>query len=105
MFILLLRIRYSNGNWSMNRLTGVSMRIKFLSVAMAVVMVVVCLTGCSGNFSKSAFISAAKKNGMEEIKDTTKLNKIWAEPGETLAFCYDIENMHIFESVGAPLTE
>jgi len=81
------------------------MRKKFLSVAMAVVMVVVCLTGCSGNFSKSAFISAAKKNGMEEIKDTTKLNKIWAEPGETLAFCYDIENMHIFESVGAPLTE
>ena len=28
-----------------------------------------------------------------------------AEPGETIAFYYDIENMHLFESLGDPLTE
>lgn len=72
---------------------------------MAVVMTVVCLTGCSGNFSKSSFISAAKNSGMEELKDTTKLGHIMAEPGETIAFYYDIENMHLFESLGDPLTE
>lgn len=81
------------------------MKRKCLSVAMAVVMTVVCLTGCSGNFSKSSFISAAKNSGMEELKDTTKLGHIMAEPGETIAFYYDIENMHLFESLGDPLTE
>lgn len=81
------------------------MNRKCLSVAMAVVMTVVCLTGCSGNFSKSSFISAAKNSGMEELKDTTKLGHIMAEPGETIAFYYDIENMHLFESLGDPLTE
>lgn len=81
------------------------MKRKCLSVAMAFVMTVVCLTGCSGNFSKSSFISAAKNSGMEELKDTTKLGHIMAEPGETIAFYYDIENMHLFESLGDPLTE
>ena len=81
------------------------MKRKCLSVAMAVVMTVVCLTGCSGNFTKSSFISAAKNSGMEELKDTTKLGHIMAEPGETIAFYYDIENMHLFESLGDPLTE
>lgn len=81
------------------------MKRKCLSVAMAVVMTVVCLTSCSGNFSKSSFISAAKNSGMEELKDTTKLGHIMAEPGETIAFYYDIENMHLFESLGDPLTE
>ena len=81
------------------------MKRKCLSVAMAVVMTVVCLTGCSGNFSKSSFISAAKNSGMEELKDTTKLGHIMAEPGETIVFYYDIENMHLFESLGDPLTE
>ena len=81
------------------------MNRKCLSVAMAVVMTVVCLTGCSGNFSKSSFISAAKNSRMEELKDTTKLGHIMAEPGETIAFYYDIENMHLFESLGDPLTE
>lgn len=81
------------------------MKRKCLSVAMAVVMTVVCLTGCSGNFSKSSFISAAKNSRMEELKDTTKLGHIMAEPGETIAFYYDIENMHLFESLGDPLTE
>ena len=81
------------------------MKRKCLSVVMAVVMTVVCLTGCSGNFSKSSFISAAKNSGMEELKDTTKLGHIMAEPGETIAFYYDIENMHLFESLGDPLTE
>ena len=81
------------------------MKRKCLSVAMAVVMTVVCLTGCSGNFSKSSFISAAKNSGLEELKDTTKLGHIMAEPGETIAFYYDIENMHLFESLGDPLTE
>ena len=81
------------------------MNRKCLSVAMAVVMTVVCLTGCSGNFSKSSFISAAKNSGMEELKDTTKLGHIMAELGETIAFYYDIENMHLFESLGDPLTE
>jgi len=81
------------------------MKRKCLSVAMAVVMTVVCLTGCSGNFSKSSFISAAKKSGMKGIKETTELGHIMAEPGETIAFYYDIENMHLFESLGDPLTE
>lgn len=81
------------------------MNRKCLSVAMAVVMTVVCLTGCSGNFSKSSFISAAKNSGMKEIKETTELGHIMAEPGETIAFYYDIENMHLFESLGDPLTE
>lgn len=81
------------------------MKRKLLSVAMAAVMTVACLTGCSGNFSKSSFISAAKNSGMEELKDTTKLGHIMAEPGETIAFYYDIENMHLFESLGDPLTE
>lgn len=81
------------------------MKRKCLSVAMAVVMTVVCLTGCSGNFSKSSFISAAKGSGMKEIKETTELGHIMAEPGETIAFYYDIENMHLFESLGDPLTE
>lgn len=81
------------------------MNRKCLSVAMAVVMTVVCLTGCSGNFSKSSFISAAKKSGMKGIKETTELGHIMAEPGETIAFYYDIENMHLFESLGDPLTE
>jgi len=72
---------------------------------MAAVMTVACLTGCSGNFSKSSFISAAKNSGMDELKDTTKLGHIMAEPGETIAFYYDIENMHLFESLGDPLTE
>ena len=93
------------GDWSMNGLTGVSMRKKHLSVAMAVVMTVVCLTGCSGSFTKGSFISAAKKNGMREIKETTELNHTMADPGETISFYYEIENMHIFESLGDPLTE
>jgi len=42
---------------------------------------------------------------MDELKDTTKLGHIMAEPGETIAFYYDIENMHLFESLGDPLTE
>ena len=81
------------------------MKRKCLSVVMAVVMTVVCLTGCSGNFSKSSFISAAKKSGMKGIKETTEIGHIMAEPGETIAFYYDIENMHLFESLGDPLTE
>ena len=81
------------------------MKRKLLSVAMAAVMTVACLTGCSGNFSKSSFISAAKKSGMKGIKETTELGHIMAEPGETIVFYYDIENMHLFESLGDPLTE
>jgi len=83
------------------------MKRKLLSVAMAAVMTVACLTGCSGSgdFSKSSFISAARKNGMEELKETTKLSHILAEPGETIAFYYDMENMQLFEYSGKPLAE
>ena len=52
------------------------MKRKFLSVAMTVVMAVVCLTGCSGNFSKNSFISAARKYGMKEIEDDMELRDI-----------------------------
>ena len=54
----------------------------------AAVMTVVCLTGCSGNFSKASFINAAKKNGMKEVEDTTELTKIMADPGKTKAMYY-----------------
>ncbi len=80
------------------------MKKKFLSVAMAVVMVVVCLTGCSGNFSKSSFISAAKSSGLKEVEETTELNHMYADPGEHIALFYDVEDIHIFEYVGDPLS-
>ena len=81
------------------------MRRKILSFAMAVVMAVVCLTGCSGNFSKSSFISAAKKNGMEEIKETTKLSHILADDGEHIAYYYDDKDIKVFDFAGSPFSD
>ena len=81
------------------------MKRKILSSAMAVVLAVVCLTGCSGDFSKNSFISAAKKNGMKETKETTELNHIMADPGEHIAFCYDDKDIKVFEFIGSPLTD
>ena len=80
------------------------MKRKCLSVAMAVVMTVVCLTGCSGNFSKSSFISAAKSSGMKEITETTELGNILADPGEHIAYYYDMD-VRLFESLGGQLRD
>ena len=71
----------------------------------AAVMAVVCLTGCSGNFSKASFINAAKKNGMKEVEDTTELTKIVADPGKTKAMYYDVENFQIIQYLEKPLTD
>ena len=83
------------------------MKTKCLAVAMAVVMSVVCLTGCSGSgsFSKASFISAAKKNGMKEIEDPKELMQNVAEPGKTKAMYYDIENLQIVEFLNNSLTD
>ena len=83
------------------------MKRKLLSVAMSVVMAVACLTGCSGSgdFSKSSFISAAKKNGMEEIKETTKLSHILADDGEHIAYYYDDKDIKVFDFAGSPFSD
>ena len=80
------------------------MKRKLLPVAMAVVMVLVCLTGCSGEFSKSSFISAAKSSGMKEIVETTELSNILADPGEHIAYYYDMD-IKLFEFLGGPLRD
>ena len=80
------------------------MKRKLFSVAMAVVITVACLTGCSGNFSKSSFISAAKSSGMKEIKETTELSNILADPGEHIAFYYDMD-IKLFEFLGGSLRD
>ena len=67
------------------------MKTKFLSVAMAAVMGLVCLTGCSGNFTKNAFINAAKKNGMKELDGDRTLNEIMRDQEESDSVYY-IEN-------------
>lgn len=83
------------------------MKTRFLTVTMAVVMSVVCLTGCSGygSFSKASFISAAKNNGMKAVEDTKELTQIAAEPGKTKAMYYDIENLQIVEYLNTSLTD
>ena len=81
------------------------MKRKLLSVAMAAVMTVVCLTGCSGNFSKSSFISAAKNSGMKEIKETTELNNIFADQEKHVAFYYDDKNIKVYEFAGSPFQD
>lgn len=75
------------------------MKRKILSVAMAVVMAVVCLTGCSGNFAKSSFISAAKKNGMNELSEPKDLTLRRAGAGESYAIFYDVKESHLIESI------
>lgn len=75
------------------------MKRKILSVAMAVVMAVVCLTGCSGNFAKSSFISAAKKNGMNELSEPKDLTLRRAGAGESYAIYYDVKESHLIESI------
>ena len=52
------------------------MKRKLLSVAMAVVMSAVCLAGCSGGWSRSAFISAAKKYGLKELDGDKTLREV-----------------------------
>ena len=64
------------------------MKKKFLSVAMAVVMGVVCLTGCSGSFSKNSFISTAKKNGMKQLDPDKTLNEIMMDQESSEAVYY-----------------
>ena len=81
------------------------MKRKFLSVCMAVVMTVICLTGCSGDFSKSSFISAAKSSGMREIVETTELNQIFADQEKHIAFYYDDKNIKVFGSSSNPFTD
>lgn len=83
------------------------MKRKLFSIAMAVVMTVACLTGCSGSgeFSKSSFIGAAKKSGMKEIEDTTELTHMFADPGEHIAFYYDDKGIKVMEYVGSPLSD
>ena len=81
------------------------MKRRSLSVAMAVVMSVVCLTGCSGKLSKDSFISAAKKNGMKDAAETTELTHILADPGEIRSFFYDVEDFRIIEYSGGPLAD
>ena len=75
------------------------MKRKISSVAMAVVMAVVCLTGCSGNFAKSSFISAAKKNGMNELSEPKDLTLRRAGAGESYAIFYDVKESHLIESI------
>ena len=75
------------------------MKRNILSVAMAVVMAVVCLTGCSGNFAKSSFISAAKKNGMNELSEPKDLTLRRAGAGESYAIFYDVKESHLIESI------
>ena len=77
------------------------MKRRFLSVSMAVVMAVVCLTGCSGNFAKNSFISAAKKNGMNELSEPKDLTLRRAGAGESYSFFYDVKESHIIESISA----
>lgn len=81
------------------------MKKKLFSVVMAVVMTVVCLAGCSGDFSKDSFINAAKKNGLKELEDTQELTRIKAEPGETKAFYYDVENLQIVQYLKSSFDE
>ena len=75
------------------------MKRNILSVAMAVVMAVVCLAGCSGNFAKSSFISAAKKNGMNELSEPKDLTLRRAGAGESYAIFYDVKESHLIESI------
>ena len=83
------------------------MKRKLLSVAMAAVMTVACLTGCSGSgdFSKSSFISAAKSSGMKEIVETTELNQIYADQEKHIAFYYDDKNIKVYEFSGSPFND
>ena len=83
------------------------MKRKLLSVAMAAVMTVACLTGCSGSgdFSKSSFISAAKSSGMKEIEETTELNNIFADQEKHVAFYYDDKNIKVYEFAGSPFQD
>ena len=81
------------------------MKKKLLLYAMVAVMTVVCLTGCSGDFSKSSFISAAKSSGMREIVETTELNQIFADQEKHIAFYYDDKNIKVFEFAGSPFQD
>lgn len=83
------------------------MKRKCLSVAMAVVMTVACLTGCSGSgdYSKSSFISAAKNSGMKELEETTGLTHMFADPGEHITFYYEDKDIQMVEYVGNPLSD
>ena len=81
------------------------MKKKLLLYAMAAVMTVVCLTGCSGDFSKSSFISAAKSSGMREIVETTELNQIFADQEKHIAFYYDDKNIKVYEFAGSPFQD
>ena len=81
------------------------MKKKLLLYAMVAVMTVVCLTGCSGDFSKSSFISAAKSSGMREIVETTELNQIFADQEKHIAFYYDDKNIKVYEFAGSPFQD
>ena len=84
------------------------MKRKFLSVVMAVVVAVVCLTGCSGNLNKASFINAAKKYGMKEIEENLKLGEIMRDQNESNSVYYvekDHDRMQLFFRDFAPDAE
>ena len=84
------------------------MKRKILPVAMAVVMTVVCLAGCSGNFTKASFINAAKKCGMEKLDENMSLNEIMLNEEESHAVYYvekDQDRMNLLITQYAPVAE
>ena len=64
------------------------MKRKLLSFAMAVVMSAVCLAGCSGGWSRSAFISAAKKYGLKELDGDKTLREVLLDEEESASVYY-----------------
>ena len=84
------------------------MKRKILPVAMAVVMTVVYLAGCSGNFTKASFINAAKKCGMEKLDENMSLNEIMLNEEESHAVYYvekDQDRMNLLITQYAPVAE
>ena len=55
---------------------------------MAVVMSAVCLAGCSGGWSRSAFISAAKKYGLKELDGDKTLREVLLDEEESASVYY-----------------
>ena len=73
------------------------MKKKILSIVMAAVMVAACLVGCSDKITKDSFISAAKKNGMREIKEAKEFVHIYADPGESISMFHDVKDPTVLE--------
>ncbi len=85
---------------------------KVFSVLLSVVLLVVCLTGCSKNipFDEEKVIDAAKKYGMKESHDandrtTYVMGRLGLRPGEKDGYCFIVTDSNKYEDFTSEYVE